>query len=283
MPGPEPAPDLAAFAAPPHDAAEDLVGDPIAADLRALFAGNQFMALPEVFERFRASVDPQPAVFYETLPPGIVMRQFRQGGLRMGSLILRFTPDVVAASPSALGRLHDDGLTGPPRRYASNGLALLVRQGNPARIEGWHDLARQGVRVAFPNPETEGIGRLALEAITAAGGEQLREAVFVRNRERGFVRLTAIHHRESPAWLHDGTIDVAIVWQTEALHHLRAGRPVQEISLPPGHNKTGEYAAATVAGAPHPELAAAFVDYLTGPDGGGVFQRYGFAPAAGQG
>jgi ABC-type molybdate transport system substrate-binding protein len=135
--------------------------------------------------------------------------------------------------------------------------------------------------VAFPDPETEGIGRLALEAIRAAGGQQLRDDVFVRNRERGFVRLTSIHHRQGIAWLADGATDVAVVWQTEARHHVRAGRPVQEVSLPPEHNVVGGYAAAVVDGAPHRDLAEAFVAHLAGPEGATVFRRHGFSSPAG--
>lgn len=70
--------------------------------------------------------------------------------------------------PRALNELHDDGLVGPPRGYASNVLALLVRAGNPTGIVAMKDLARPGLRVALPDPLTEGIGRLALQALSAA-------------------------------------------------------------------------------------------------------------------
>lgn len=276
-PSPAGQPEMPEFAAPPYDSVADLVGDPVGADLRALFAGNQFMVLPTLFERFTAGRTPRPVVFYETLPPGIVIRQLRSGGLRVGSLLLRFLPDVVAASPRALGQLHADGIVGAPRSYASNGLSLLVAQGNPAGIGGWEDLARDGVRVAFPDPGTEGIGRLALAALEAAGGKRLRDDVFVRGRERGLVRLTSIHHRQSVDRLREGSTDVAIVWQTEARYHVRAGRPVHEVPLPEQQNVVGEYAAATVVGAPHRALADALVDHLAGPEGRAVFGEFGFS------
>lgn len=266
----------ASFAAPPFDAAEDLCGDPVGAGLRALFAGNQYMVLPELAAGFASAHPRAGGVFYETLPPGVVVAQLRRGGLRMGALELRFTPDVIAASPAALGELHSDGLTGEPRWYASNTLALLVARGNPAGITGLGDLARPGLRVALPNPQTEGIGRLALQALAAAGGEELREKVAGAKQRAGETVLTSIHHRQSPAWLAAGTADAAIVWETEARHHAHLGTPVEAVPIEPAANQRGHYAAVAVTGAPHPETAGLFLNYLAGPAGRHRYARHGF-------
>ena len=49
--------------------------------------------------------------------------------------------------------------------------AFLVRKGNPKNIQGWADLAKDGVDVVFPNPKTSGNGRYTyLAAWMAAGG-----------------------------------------------------------------------------------------------------------------
>jgi hypothetical protein len=53
---------------------------------------------------------------------------------------------------------EEEELSGEPRRYASNTLALLAARGNPHHVTGLGDLARPGLRVALPNPETESIG-----------------------------------------------------------------------------------------------------------------------------
>jgi molybdate transport system substrate-binding protein len=177
--------DLAQFSASPFDVVTDLCGDPTTAGLRALFAGNQYMVLPDLVTDFLNVYPDVGSVFYETLPPGIVVAQLRQGGLRMGSLELRFTADIIAASPRALNELHDEGLVGPAAIYASNVLALLVRAGNPSKVVGLTDLARAGLRVALPDPATEGIGRLALQALSAAGDAQLHDEVFDAKARRG--------------------------------------------------------------------------------------------------
>src|SRR5690625_3575846 len=123
---------LTEFAAPPFNSLSDVRGDPLNADLRILFAGNQYMVLPELMGAFDG--EGPRSVFYETLPPGILIQQFRAGGIRIGSLELRFTPDVLAASPAALGELHEEGLLGEPLTDASNDLAVLLAGGTQTGI-----------------------------------------------------------------------------------------------------------------------------------------------------
>jgi hypothetical protein len=111
---------------------------------------------------------------------------------------------------------------------------------------------------------------------SAGIGPGLRERLESAKRADGTALFTRIHHRQSPAWLAEGSIDAAIVWSTEAIHHLGLGAPFEEVRIDPAHNRAGAYAAAVVTGAPHPGEATAFVDYLTGPDGRACYQRYGF-------
>ena len=268
--------DLIEFAAPPFDAVADLCGDPTSAGLRALFAGNQYMVLPDLMTAFLDTHSDVGSLFYETLPPGIVLAQLRQGGLRMGSLVLTFTPDILAASPRALAKLHEEGLVGPSRTYASNILTLLVGVGNPLQVHSLSDLARPGLRIALPDPETEGIGRLALLALIAAGGNQLHDEVFNAKRRAGETVLTSIHHRQSPAWLAEGRTDVAFMWETEGLHHRTMGTSVEMVPIDPAVNQRGEYAAAIVNAAPHGQTAERFLDFLTGPVGQAVYEKFGF-------
>lgn len=277
MSDPEDAPEPVVFEAAPFDAVADLCGDPIGAGLRMLFAGNQYMGLPDLVAGFADRYPQIRSVFYETLPPGIVLAQLRAGRLRMGALELAFVPDVVAASPAALGQLAAEGLVGPARTYASNVLALMVAAGNPAGVTGITDLGRPGLRVALPDPATEGIGRLALRALDAAGGSSLRHEVEVAKRRAGQTTFTRIHHRQTPAWIADGLVDVGVVWETEGRHHTAIGSPLQAVAIDDAVNQSGCYAAAVVEGAPHHDHAEAFVDYLAGQAGRAVYARFGFS------
>lgn len=279
MSSPEAIPDreVIAFEAPPFDASDDLCGDLVNARLRGLFAGNQYMALPDLVAGFLAASPEDGPVFYETLPPGILVEQLRRGGLRLGRLLPHFTPDVIAASPRSLEALRREGLVGEAKVYAWNRLTLLVAHGNPAGIRGIEDLGRAGIRVALPDPSTEGIGRLALDVLRTIGGQALEHEVTVRKRGRGETLLTSIHHRQTPAWILDGRIDMGVVWETEALHHARLGSALEAVEIEEAATQRGEYAVAAVSRAPRHQAAERFVAYLVGEAGRRVYEHYGFA------
>lgn len=278
MSAPEEAPP-AIFSAAPHDVAEDLVGDVIGADLRVLVAGNQFMAMPDLVAEFRASFPTPTSVFYETLPSGVLQDQVLSNELRFDHLVLRFVPDVFASSPEMLTELASRGIVDSPRAYASNGLALLGRAGNPSGVAGWADVLRAGVRVAFPDPHTEGIGRLALRAISSVVETQARDERRASKNASGEWLTTSIHHRQGPAWLLADRVDVAVVWQTEARHHARRDPRLEAIDLLAEHDVTGAYAISALRAAPHPEAARSFVAFTAGPGGRAVFAEHGFGPA----
>ena len=264
------------FSVPPVDVVSDLHGDPQAAELVVFLNGNQWMVLPDLLASFADAHPEIGPVFVETLPPGILVQQLRRGVLAMGSLRISVVPDVLAAAPDVLDGLHAEGLVGQPCDYAANDLAILVAPGNPLGIRAWADLARPGVRVALPDPRTEGIGKLIAQALTRAGGEQLRSEVMEVKADRGETRYTQIHHLQSPSWIDNGSVDVAPVWTTEADHHDPGGRGV--VRLPEGENVTGRYAVAPVTAGRNPASWAAFIAHLTGPAGRSVYAAHGFSP-----
>ena len=213
--------------------------------LVVLVAGNQYMVMPDLIADFLSAQRAVASVFYETLPPGIVIEQFRCGGLRMGSLELRVAPDVIALTrrsrPPTCRRpgRHSQDLR--PQRPGPVG-----RRRQSCRIASWADLALPGVRVAFPDPRAEGVGRLALEAIEATGGADLRSATEGRKAAAGEVVFANIHHRQSPAWLAAGMTDVAVVWSTDARHDAEFGARLDSVTIPAAENSVGSYGAATV-------------------------------------
>lgn len=92
-------------------------------------------------------------VFYETLPPGLVIRQVRAGALCIGNLLVTAQPDVLLTGPRGMRSLQQLGKVSAWHPYASNTLAILVRAGNPLGIHSLLDLGRASVRVVMPNPK----------------------------------------------------------------------------------------------------------------------------------
>jgi len=262
---------------PPVDQVLDLHGDPAHHDLALFMHGNQWMAMDALLREFQAANPQVRSIYYETLPPGILVQQLRRGTLLMGELIIRVVPDVLTAGVEMLEELVEEGRVRRYDPYASNRLAILVRRGNPQAIAEWADLVRPGVRVALPDPETEGIGRLVREAVTGTLGADAWVELAERKVERGSALWTRIHHRETPLNLLAGRVDAGPVWLTEALYQVRLGMPLDLVHLPERQGRRGRYGAAVLAGSsPHPEAAQAFVDFLRGPQGQDVLADYGF-------
>ncbi|MDA8392802.1 MAG: substrate-binding domain-containing protein [Actinomycetota bacterium] len=271
------------FAVAPFDMVQDLCGDPCSAGLVAFMAGNQFMVMPDLIASFVGQTGFAGGVYYETLPPGVLVEQLRSGGLDMGLLRLTVRPDTLAASPAALDRLKAEGLVGDHQEYATNELEMLVREGNPQGIEKLADLDRPGLRVALPEPATEGVGRLVQAALVEAGGEELLRRLTREKLEAGETLMNTIHHRESPVWLQDGTVDVALAWATEARFHERSGHGIEGVRIAAEHNQQGHYAIAPVAGASHPDAASAFIQFLRGATAQDLYRKYGFQPPSPKG
>ncbi len=260
---------------PPVDAICDLHGDPLTAGLVLFMNGNQFMVMDELVAAFTAGRPVPGGVFYETIPPGILIEQTRRGSLRVGTMVLSVRPDLVAAGPSALAPLLSDGVIEDPVGYARNDLAMLVASGNPTGVRSLDHLADHDVRIAMPNPRTEGVGELIAQALERAGGTALRTRVMEEKVAAGTTRLTRIHHRESMLWLAAGEVDVCPLWSTEAEFHRGRGEAVEIVRIPEEHNVTGRYSIARVRGAAHPAAAADFVDFLRGA-GAAIYSRFGF-------
>jgi ABC-type molybdate transport system substrate-binding protein len=265
------------FSVPPVDAVMDLHGDPARADLVLFVAGNQYMVMPALLRAFRRRDPNVRAIFYETLPPGIIGRQVRTGALAMGNLLLAVRPDVLLTGPRGMQKLRGYGKVSAWHAYASNSLAILVRAGNPLRIRSLRDLGRANVRVVMPNPKWEGVAEQVEGAYAKAGGAQLVQTIMHAKVAAGTTILTRIHHRETPLYLMEGRADAGPVWRSEALYQRRIA-PLEMIAIPPRENVHAEYDAALVTGAPHAAAARAFVIFMQSPQARAILASYGFSP-----
>jgi ABC-type molybdate transport system substrate-binding protein len=253
------------------------------ADLVLLMAGNQFMAMADLIAAFRR-VHPQiGTMFYETLPPGMELRQILAGGAVFQDRMLRMTPDIYSAvSEEAMRRLSDAGHLEPGdyRLYLHNRLSLMVPAGNPAGIAAVGDLGRPEIRISQPDPANEDIARHILQMYRDAGGERLVHRIMEEKRTAGTTMMTVVHHRETPQRITDRTADVGPVWATE-IHHARSlGLPIDEVQ--PGatldqRNRINYYVC-RLKSAPHPENAQKFLEFILSSVAQAIYDRYGFTP-----
>jgi ABC-type molybdate transport system substrate-binding protein len=265
------------FSVPSVDFVCDLHGDPCNPDLTLFFNGNQWMVVEELLAVFRRLYPDIQHIFYETLPPGVLADQIKQGALRVGELIINTPPDVYTAGREEMEALLRQGFIQGYKPYARNGLAILVPAANPAAVRGLRDLGQPGVRVAMPNPAYEGVGRLIVKALEKAGGPELVKQVMEEKVTSGETYLTRIHHRETINLLTEGQSDAGPVWLSEALYQQKKGTSLDYVTIPAEHDVVGRYFIAHVdKTGRHPAAAKKFTDFMTGETAQKIYASYGF-------
>jgi ABC-type molybdate transport system substrate-binding protein len=265
------------FSVPSVDYICDLHHDPCNPDLSLFLNGNQWMVVEELLSAFCKLYPHIKHIFYETLPPGVLAEQIRQGALHVGKLKISTPPDIYTAGREDMEALRQQGFLDEYKPYARNGLAILVPAGNPAGVKELLDLGRPGVRVAMPNPVYEGAGRLIVKALEKAGGSQLVKQVMEEKVKSGETYLTRIHHRETINLLTEGQSDAGPVWLSEAVYQKKQGRLLDYVSIPEEHDVVGHYFVAHVKKTSrHPAAAEKFIKFITSKTAAKIYASYGF-------
>lgn len=267
------------FTVPPADVMADFHGSLDAPSLVLYASGNYFFAMSGLV---RAFGDAYPAyrgrVFYETLPPGLLLKQMAAGGtITSGNLSFTVKPDVMMAEQRASQAWVQDGrLAAPVVSFATNDLTIMVPAGNPAHISGLADLARPDLAVVMPNPTFEGIAQQIRASLVKAGGETLAHAVYDEKVAQGTTVLTRIHHRQTPLFLMQGLGQAGVTWTSEAIFQEQAGHAITHVAIPAAQNTRAIYSAALVSGAPHAEAAKAWLAFIASDAAFAILQPYGF-------
>jgi ABC-type molybdate transport system substrate-binding protein len=264
------------FTVPGVDDVPDLHGDPDRPDLVIFFGGNEFMVLPDLLAAFRKQHPRYRRIFCETLPPGVIGEQIDKGRLVIGNLEITVRPDVVTAGKDRIMKMERSGRVKDATPYAGNTLAIMVKAGNPKQVKGFRDLARDDVRVSLPDSSIEDIGKKVEKALEESGGQGLTTAVLQTKVRAGTTFITRIHHRQTPRRILAGESDAGPVWLTEALFQQSAGNPLEPVEVPETETTTSTSFAAALTGAPHPEGARDFLNFITSDEAQAIFKRFGF-------
>jgi ABC-type molybdate transport system substrate-binding protein len=269
------------FQVPDVDNVPDLHGNPEDAKLVLFIGGNQFFVLPELVIAFeKQHADLRGHIFYETLPPGILLKQMeRNNTITLGNFTLRVQPDVYEADFHALADMERQNLVEKPAPFATNGLSIMVSASNPRQIHSLQDLGRPDVQLSMPNPEWEGIAKQIGDSLRQAGGEPLFHAVYEVKVQNGSTYLTQIHHRQTAMRIMKGESEAGVTWSSEVRFQEKIGNPIAGIGIPQDQNITAVYGAAVLRNARHPEAARAWVAFLNTSEAQAVYRDYGFGSA----
>jgi ABC-type molybdate transport system substrate-binding protein len=274
-----------AFTVSQVDDLADFHGDITDPKLVLYVGGNYFFAMaPLVAEFEKEHPDYKGRLYWETIPPGLLVKQIKAGGtITSGNMTWTAKADAYLAGLKKVKALIGQGLlTGPAVPYATNTLTIMVPKGNPSHVTSLADLGKPDIRLAMPNPEFEGIARQIAASLQKVGGQALADAVYKTKVADGSTILTHIHHRQTPLYLMQGRADAGVTWQSEAMFQEQAGHPITYVDIPASQNTTAIYAGAVVKGAPHPEAAMLWLSFIHSPQALSIFERYGFKPYGGQ-
>ncbi|MGO4299628.1 molybdate ABC transporter substrate-binding protein [Leifsonia sp. RAF41] len=150
-------------------------------------------------------------------------------------------------------------IDGSPADFATNVLAIAVPPGNPAHVKSFADLASPSVKTVICAPQVPcGAATATVEKSTG-------------------VTLTPVSQESSVTdvlgKVSSGEADAGIVYRTDVRG---AGSKVESVPFPEAATTVNVYPIARVSDAPNPEGAAAFVAFVTGPEGRKALAAAGF-------
>jgi sulfate transport system substrate-binding protein len=159
-------------------------------------------------------------------------------------------------------------------------VSLVVREGNPKNIKDWDDLLQPGLEVVSPSPLSSGSAKwnlLAPYAAKSSGGENPQAGLdFVNELVSEHIRTRPGSGREATDLFLQGTGDVLLSYENEAINIERQGKPVEHVN-PPQTFKI-ENPVAVVTSSAHLEQANALKNFLYTPEGQKIWAQAGFRP-----
>jgi sulfate/thiosulfate-binding protein len=159
-------------------------------------------------------------------------------------------------------------------------VSLVVRKGNPKNIKDWDDLLQPGLEVVTPSPLSSGSAKWNLLAPYAAksnGGKDSAAGLeFVNKLVTEHVKSRPGSGREATDVFLQGTGDVLISYENEAINAERQGKDIEHVN-PPQTFKI-ENPVAVVTSSQHLQQATALKNFLYTPEGQKLWAEAGFRP-----
>lgn len=191
--------------------------------------------------------------------PDVKVQFDYQGSSTLAEQIKQGRPaDVFAsADEKSMDKVRD--LVGDPQTFATNELTIVVPPGNPGKIGSLADLAGDHHTVVVCAPQVP-CGS-ATQKVTQAAGVQVKPVSEEDDVKSVLQKVIA------------GEADAGLVYVTDAK---AAGQQVQVVDFPQAEQAVNNYPIATIKGAPQPDAAAEFVEFVHGPVGREILTNHGF-------
>jgi sulfate transport system substrate-binding protein len=159
-------------------------------------------------------------------------------------------------------------------------VTFVVRKGNPKGIKDWDDLLKPGIEVVTPSPLSSGSAKWNLLAPYAAksngGQDQAAGLDYITKLVTEHIKTRPGSGREATDLFLQGTGDVLLSYENEAINVERQGKPIEHVN-PPQTFKI-ENPVAVVSGSTHLDKATALKNYLFTKEGQKIWAQAGFRP-----
>ncbi|MEU2078031.1 molybdate ABC transporter substrate-binding protein [Streptomyces sp. NPDC013489] len=233
-------------AGPTGSASASASGAP-AANLTVLAAAS----LTDVFKTAGAA--------YEKSHPGTKLTFSFAGSQELVAQVSQGSPaDVlVTADTKSMDKVKAD--TGTPAIIAKNRLVIATGEGNPFKVDALKDLADTKLKVVLAAPEVPA-GKYSKQILDAQ--KVTVKPVSQEPNVRAVLSKVEL-----------GEADAGLVYKTDAAS---AADKVDAVEIPDDQNAIAKYPAATIKDSKNAEAAAAFVAWLSSPEGQKILQDAGF-------
>jgi molybdate transport system substrate-binding protein len=199
---------------------------------------------------------------FEAADPGVdVVLNFGASSDLSSQIVNGAPADVFAsANDTQMTVVADAGLVeGEAQVFVTNRLQIAVAPGNPEGVTGFADLTDPAITLVVCAPQVPcGAATDAVETATGVTLTPVSEEPDVRSV---LSKVTS------------GEADAGLVYVTDVIS---AGDEVDGVDFPESAEALNDYPIAALTDAPQPELAAAFVELVLGPEGAAVFGAAGF-------
>jgi molybdate transport system substrate-binding protein len=198
--------------------------------------------------------------FEQQHPSADVVLSLGGSGALATQIIEGAPADVFAAASGApMTLVADAGDASDSTVFTTNTLEIAVPVGNPAGVEGLADLADPALTIALCDPSVP-CGAAAETLMHLAGYQPSPDTL----EEDVKAVLTKIELGEA---------DAGLVYVTDVV---AAGDRVEGIEVPEAGDVVNEYPIAVLTGAPNPDGAQAWVDFVLSEDGQAALAAAGF-------
>ncbi|MCB8907408.1 MULTISPECIES: molybdate ABC transporter substrate-binding protein [unclassified Streptomyces] len=164
---------------------------------------------------------------------------------------------LVTADTKSMDKVKAD--TGTPAIIAKNRLVIATGEGNPFKVDDLKDLADTKLKVVLAAPEVPA-GKYSKQILDAQ--KVTVKPVSQEPNVRAVLSKVEL-----------GEADAGLVYKTDAAS---AADKVDAVEIPDDQNAIAKYPAATIKDSKNAEAAAAFVAWLSSPEGQKILQDAGF-------